>query len=614
MPLDLVECDSAVAPPTWLKTLCKRSFHKKQFPMTSLPSNVKVFAEQPEDSTIAMLKELAKLPFFVNQPIRVMPDCHSGKGTIVGFSAPYDTCIIPSIIGVDIGCGMFVIRLPNKLLEPYGGKISDQSFLKNLDEITHREVPAGYYGKHAVPGGPTGFHQDVSEARFKRMLSHLLPCLSKYCPEASGLLSYDDFVAEFEYWHDYLDLRFTFHSLMKCCGTLGSGNHFVELDSAKSGEGYIVVHSGSRGLGGAIASKFISAAEIVTKVLLGIEPAELLVNDTSPFFKLLFNNLQALKKMPTELSAENPGFTLPISAEDKKAFYLKLRDEIQEELKQDASAQALPVKEYKAELTRRINARAVEYLSRCKLVASSYDYLSVFPLGTTEEDIEAYKAILVKNPNVACLYQSLGAEDYLRAMKFCQLFAKLNRLVIAFNIYCSLSGIPVQARGIWDDDFDPGIRAQAIATFMDSLFYTDCIHNYIDLQSKIMRKGSIRANKDDILIIPMNMRDGILVCKGLGNPDWNCTAPHGAGRIMSRIAAKRSIKLETVIEQMKGIYSTCLQQEVIDEAPDAYKPVAHITKHIQGTCTIIDQWKPLWNFKGMDCVFESKKEGNDNMH
>ena len=578
--------------------------------MTLLPPTVKIFAEQPDDETIKMVAELAKLPFFVNQPIRVMPDCHAGKGTVVGFSAPYNKCIIPSVIGGDIGCGMFVIRLPNTFLEAHGGEINSQPFLKNLDEIVHREVPAGYYGKNVVPGGPSGFHQDVSEARFKQMLSHLLPCLSKYCPEASMLSTYDEFVAEFEYWHDYLDLNFTFHNLMKCCGTLGSGNHFVELDSADNGDGYLVVHSGSRGLGGAIASKFIYAAEIVTKVLLGMEPTEPLINNASPFFKLLFNNLQALKKK-SELSAEDASLTLPISSEEKRAFYLKLRDEIQAELQSDASIQALPPKEYKAELTRRINARAEEHLRRCQLVASSsYDYLNVFPLGTTEQDIEAYKAILAENPNVACLYPSLGAEDYLRAMKFCQLFAKLNRLVIAFNVYCSLSGISVQSNGIWDSGFDSRVRAQTIAAFMDSAFYTDCIHNYIDLQSKIMRKGSIRANKDEILIIPMNMRDGILVCKGLGNSDWNCTAPHGAGRIMSRVAAKRSIKLETVIEQMKGVYSTCLQEEVIDEAPDAYKPMAHITKHIQGTCTIIGQWKPLWNFKGMDCGFDPKQGKN----
>lgn len=575
--------------------------------MASLPPNVKIFAEQPDNETVAMIDELAKLPFFVNQPVRVMPDCHGGKGTVIGFSAPYDKCIIPSVIGVDIGCGMFVIRLPGSLLSEYGGDINNRSFLKNLDEIVHREVPAGYYGKNAAPGGPNGFHQDVSETRFKQMLLHLLPCLSRYCPEASSLTSYDEFVAEFEYWRNYLDLSFTFHSLMKCCGTLGSGNHFVELDAAENGEGYIVVHSGSRGLGGAVASKFIYAAEIVTKVLLGMEPVEPLINNPSPFFKLLFNNIQALKKVPAGIPAGDANLTLPITNDEKKAFYMRLRDEVQDELKSDASIQTLSPKEYKAVLTERINVRAAEHIKRCQRVMFSYDYLSVFPLGTTEEDIEVYKAILAKNPSVACLYPSLGAEDYLRAMRFCQLFAKLNRLVMAFNIYCSLSGIPVQARGIWDDNFDPNIRAKTVSSFMDLAFYTDCIHNYIDLQSKIMRKGSIRAEKDDILIIPMNMRDGILVCKGLGNTDWNCTAPHGAGRIMSRMTAKKSIKLETVIEQMKGIYSTCLQQEVIDEAPDAYKPVAHITKHIQGTCTIIGRWKPLWNFKGLDCVFDSKQ-------
>ena len=123
------------------------------------------------------------------------------------------------------------------------------------------------------------------------------------------------------------------------------------------------------------------------------------------------------------------------------------------------------------------------------------------------------------------------------------------------------------------------------------LFHTT--HNYIDLQNKILRKGAVSAQLGEYLVIPMNMRDGVFLCTGLGNPDWNYSAPHGAGRIMSRKKAKETISAE-------GIFTTSVGYGTIDEAPMAYKDADEIRKLIRPTCGVIDLMKPQYNFKASE--------------
>ena len=125
-------------------------------------------------------------------------------------------------------------------------------------------------------------------------------------------------------------------------------------------------------------------------------------------------------------------------------------------------------------------------------------------------------------------------------------------------------------------------------------------HNYIDIDNMILRKGSISAQKDEEVIIPMNMRDGSLICKGKGNPDWNYSAPHGAGRLMSRTEAKESISMNDYKKSMNGIYSSCISKETIDESAFAYKPMQSIIDNIKDTVEIIDIIKPIYNFKAED--------------
>lgn len=162
-------------------------------------------------------------------------------------------------------------------------------------------------------------------------------------------------------------------------------------------------------------------------------------------------------------------------------------------------------------------------------------------------------------------------DNYLNDMRIAQAYAKLNRQTIAKRLlkYAKLHAV---------DEFDT-------------------IHNYIDLDNVILRKGSISAQHGEKSIIPMNMRDGSLICIGKGNPDWNYSAPHGAGRVMSRTEAKSCLGMKEFKESMQGIYSTSISKETIDEAPMVYKPMDEIVRNIQDTVEIVNIIKPIYNFK-----------------
>ena len=123
------------------------------------------------------------------------------------------------------------------------------------------------------------------------------------------------------------------------------------------------------------------------------------------------------------------------------------------------------------------------------------------------------------------------------------------------------------------------------------------VHNYIDLEKMILRKGAVSAEDGQKLLIPINMRDGSLICLGKGNPDWNFSAPHGAGRLMSRTKARASLTMEEFRKQMQGIYTTCVRKETLDESPMAYKSMEEITSQIEPTVQILERVRPVYNFK-----------------
>ena len=160
-------------------------------------------------------------------------------------------------------------------------------------------------------------------------------------------------------------------------------------------------------------------------------------------------------------------------------------------------------------------------------------------------------------------------------MKFAQNYAHLNRSLMAYNIIHNFFGM----------DFE-------------SIEKIETVHNYINFEDNIVRKGAISAHKDERVLIPINMRDGVIVGRGKGNKDWNCSAPHGSGRILSRRQARENLELDEYKKQMDGIWTHSVSNNTLDEAPDAYKSIDFILDNI-GDCIDLDfVMKPVYNLKG----------------
>lgn len=382
----------------------------------------KVFTDGCEEEAIAQIKNLLNQEFMKDTHPRFMPDVHAGKGCVVGTTMHINDKVCPNLVGVDIGCGMFVIELDE----------TDIDFQK-LDELLHngKTVPSGFNKRETA-------HPNLSNTRL-----HELTCF------------------------DFIDLD----TARKSLGSLGGGNHFIEIDQSENHTFYLVIHSGSRHL--------------------GVEVCR-------------YHQNKAIKACQTV---------------DRKKLIerLKLEDKIKE-------------------IQTKLNN-----LHRQK-VPDDLAYL-------TGEDFRAY----------------------LHDMKITQEYAVWNRKTIAEEII------------------------HAMGFKVKSSFTT--IHNYIDTENMILRKGAISAKKDEIVWIPLSMRDGAIIAKGKGNPDWNYSAPHGAGRCLSRAQARKQLDVKAFAAQMTGIYTTCIGNQTLDEAPDAYKPAASIIENIHDTVEILEIMKPVYNFK-----------------
>lgn len=387
------------------------------------------YARSVEDTAIEQIEELCNQEAFKGCDIRIMPDVHAGKGCTIGTTMTVGDKIVPNLVGVDIGCGMYTVCL---------GRI-DIDF-ERLDEICHI-IPSGI---------------NTWEGRQERFDLTMLRC--------------------------YRSLKQS-KRLERSLGTLGGGNHFIEVDEAEDGTKYLVIHSGSRNLGKQVADLYQ---------------------------------------------------TLAIELNQGKEEYLNKRQEI--------------IKTYK-EQGRRSEIQSA--LKKLKWEAKD-------------------KTI----PDDLCFLYGDFAKDYLFDADICQKFAKRNRELMAEKI-CKYMN--------WN----------AVDSFTT-------IHNYIDLENMILRKGSVSAQKGERLLIPINMRDGALICIGKGNKDWNFSAPHGAGRLMSRNCAKSELSLDEYVRQMEGIYSTSICEGTIDESPMAYKSADEIIEQITPTAEIVSVIKPIFNFKAND--------------
>lgn len=191
--------------------------------------------------------------------------------------------------------------------------------------------------------------------------------------------------------------------------------------------------------------------------------------------------------------------------------------------------------------------------------------------------LNSMKTTTEKIPDDLCYCEGELFEQYVHDMKITQEFAHVNRCMMAAILKTKMGWD-------WDDRFTT-------------------IHNYLEIPEKggmVMRKGSVAAYEGQRLIIPINMRDGSLICVGKGNPDWNYSAPHGAGRIMSRAQAKKQLELTDYQNVMSGIWTTSVNTDTIDEAPMAYKPIESIIENIKDTAEVVDIIKPIYNFKASE--------------
>ena len=394
--------------------------------------NLKIFTDNIEDKAKEQVNNLVSLDAFANCKVRIMPDVHAGAGCVIGFTANLGEKVIPNIVGVDIGCGMLVVELGNIGID-FG----------RLDAAIHNCVPAGI-----------NVHSNFDGTVYDEFLDRL------YCRN---------------------ELKNDIH-IASSMGTLGGGNHFIEVDQDDEGNKYLVIHTGFRNLGKQVAEIY-----------------QQLAIDT------LSNKINRKEELQQLIQSY------------KDAGH---QSELQEAIAQ-----------------------------------FNKDFEQRYP----------------NVPNELCYLEGENREKYLHDMKICQEFAVENRATIAFNIIREMN---------WN----------VINTF-------ESVHNYISFEDNIVRKGAISAYRGQKVIIPMNMRDGCIIGIGKGNDEWNQSAPHGAGRIMSRAAAKDNIKLEDFEDSMKGIYSTTVNQSTIDESPFAYKPMQEIIDNIQDTVEIEKIIKPIYNFK-----------------
>jgi len=360
-------------------------------------NNAKIFTDNAEQSAIQQIEHLLDQEFMAGSKIRVMPDVHAGLGCTIGTTMTVIDKIVPNLVGVDIGCGMETVRLKNKRIE-----------LAQLDKTIQQYIPAGF---------------DIRST--PHYYNEFIDLTSLRCAK-------------------HVDLQRAVLSI----GTVGGGNHFIELSRDEEGELYLVVHSGSRNLGKQVCDHY-----------------------------------------------------------------------------QNAAAEKLNRKGKGAD-------RVLAYLE-------------------------------------GALF-----DDYLHDMEIIQRYADLNRKAIVREL-------------------EKRVKLKIVEAFTT-------IHNYIEVARMILRKGAISAQEGELMLIPLNMRDGSLICLGKGNPDWNYSAPHGAGRIMSRTSAKESITLTQYEKSMQGIYSTTINRSTIDEAPFAYKPMEEIIANIGDTAEIVKRIKPLYNFKAAE--------------
>ena len=387
------------------------------------------YANIIEEEAVEQIRRMCDQEFTKDCQVRIMPDVHAGKGCTIGTTMTVKDKAVPNVVGVDIGCGMYTVNLGKQEID-----------LERFDAACH-----------FVPSGMRAW-----EGRQERFPLTELRC--------------------------YRSLERT-KWIERSLGTLGGGNHFIEIDRASDGTNYLVIHTGSRNLGK-------QTAEIYQK--------------------------------------------LAVELNQGKEEYFKKKDAL--------------IAQYKAAGRRKEIQQALLEL-----------HWQHKPLSVPED---------------LCYVYGSYFEDYLHDVEICLEFAVRNRELIA-EILLERTGLSGEGG-----------------------FHT--IHNYIDTDEMILRKGAIAAHDGEKVLIPINMRDGSVLAVGKGNQEWNYSAPHGAGRVMSRKKAKASLSMEDYEAAMEGIYTTSVNENTLDEAPSAYKSLDDIIGVIRDSVDVIEIMKPIYNFKASD--------------
>lgn len=362
-------------------------------------TTAKVMLDDIDETTYSQIQTFVNNPNFKDAKVRIMPDTHAGKGSVIGFTMPVGKRVCPNIVGVDIGCGMLSVNIGNKL----------NLSLEEMDKRIRSVIPLGFNSKDEISVFVTT--PDEALETIKRV----------------GL---DE------------------DKVMKQIGTLGGGNHFIEIGKDETGNYWLTIHTGSRNFGKVICEYW-----------------------------------------------QKKAIEYDVNAESKDLAHL------------------------------------------------------------SEEDTKLY----------------------LQDMKVAQEYASSNRL----DIFAYISVVL---------EIDDG---ELFSEIIES------VHNFIDFDDNIIRKGAIRSYEGEQMVIPFNMRDGLLICEGKSNEDWNCSAPHGAGRVYSRNKAKAELSLEEFESTMKdaGVFSTSISKSTLDESPMAYKDAKIIEDAIAPTANIIHRVKPILNIK-----------------
>lgn len=382
-----------------------------------------------ENAAHAQIQSVCDQKEFADCKIRIMPDVHAGKGCTIGTTMTIRDKIVPGMVGVDIGCGMETVELSEREID-----------FERLDALIRKEIPYGREVRDEIHA--LNAELDLSQLR---------------CADQVNL-----------------------NRAMRSIGSLGGGNHFIEVDRAEDGRLFLVVHSGSRHLGTEVANFY--------------------------------------------------------QDEGRRALWGGAHYQIQATIDQ-----------MKAEGRFKEIQKTITALKR-------------------EHDLSI--------PKDLAYVEGTLFDDYIHDMKLTQKFAVLNRKAMVDVILSGMRLTPV-------DEFTT-------------------IHNYIDTDAMILRKGSVSAKAGEKLLIPINMRDGSLICVGKGNEEWNCSAPHGAGRLMSRKAAFNTLSMEQFQQEMEGIYTTCVLPDTLDESPMAYKSMDEIVEQIGPTAEIVGRIRPIYNFKAAD--------------